>query len=749
MTRLRPELRHLLLALALHALAAQAQQGQGGGSPPPSTLQPRVGVSLGWTDNLRLNDSDDSHTIYGSAAADTIDGRGGDDVIQGYGGDDVLIGGAGRDEFHGGTGNDTYVFSAGFGGVRQLLQQPEAFARIGALVMADSIYCGYTGDPKDKRVDPALMAGFVQFAKLAIDGKKRLVISHSAQVPEGYASTTETADYLIAQLGGARDSENEEWAGGLSLRSQYSSGSVEILGFAGEGPEDHMRHLRNLGVLLEHVAPIVPLRPAKTIEELRGQLAAHLENPRYRRALWGVKVMSLDSGATLFEREPSRLQSPASNSKLYTGALALDRLGGDYRISTPIFATAAPDAEGVVRGDVIVSGRGDPSWHSPTKRTEASFAQIFAPFVAALQHAGVKRITGDLIGDATYFRGPPNGASWTADDLNDYYGAEISALTLEDNYAELRITPAASIGAPCTLAWLQPHAGLTLANHTRTTAAGRPRRLSVQRIFGENVVHIFGEMPLGGTAYTEDVTVPRPAAWFAAALKDALIRAGIAVDSASRGVRWPEESPVREGTVKLGEVTSAPLRDLVRGFMKPSQNLETDLIFAHVGELGRTAEMPAWRTSEQLGLAALREFLRAHPLPADEVRFDEGSGLSRNNLVSANATTALLKFMAGHREAEAFHEALPIAGVDGTLRRRMKNTAAENNVRAKTGTLRWANSLSGYVTTAAGEKLVFSVMLNRAVVPAGRNARDDVDAIALMLAQFTGRSGGDASSGGR
>ena len=137
------------------------------------------------------------------------------------------------------------------------------------------------------------------------------------------------------------------------------------------------------------------------------------------------------------------------------------------------------------------------------------------------------------------------------------------------------------------------------------------------------------------------------------------------------------------------------------------------------------------------------------PLPADEVRFDEGSGLSRNNLVSANATTALLKFMAGHREAEAFHEALPIAGVDGTLRRRMKNTAAENNVRAKTGTLRWANSLSGYVTTAAGEKLVFSVMLNRAVVPAGRNARDDVDAIALMLAQFTGRSGGDASSGGR
>jgi hypothetical protein len=254
-------------------------------------------------------------------------------------------------------------FSAGFGGVRQLLKQPEAFARIGALVMADSIYCGYVGDPQEKRVDPELMAGFVQFAKLAVDGKKRLVISHSAQVPEGYASTTETADYLLAQLGGARETETEEWSGGLQLRSHYSSGSVEILGFAGEGPEDHIRHLRNLGLLLEHVAPIVPLRPAKTVEELRAQLAAQLENPRYRRALWGVKVVSLDTGATLFERNAALLQSPASNSKLYTAALALDRLGGDYRIVTPLLATAAPDTEGIVRGDVIVSGRGDPSWH--------------------------------------------------------------------------------------------------------------------------------------------------------------------------------------------------------------------------------------------------------------------------------------------------------------------------------------------------------------------------------------------------
>lgn len=646
------------------------------------------------------------------------------------------------------VGNVTMsAFSAGFGGVRQLLKQPDAFQKIGALVMADSIYCGYAGDPAEKRVDPELMEGFVRFAKAASDGRKRLVISHSSQVPPGYASTTETADYLIAQLGGARSFEAAEWPGGLKLKSNYSSGSVEILGFEGEEAEDHMRHLRQIGSLLERVAPVAPLRPAATVAELRAQLQAHVTQARFRRALWGVKVVSLDSGATLFEHAADRLQSPASNSKLYVGALALDQLGGDYRIATPLLGTVAPDAAGTLRGDLIVSGRGDPSWKSPPKRE--AFWKTFEPFVAALQRAGVKRITGDLLGDATYFRQTPNGAGWTADDLNDYYGAEISALTLEDNYVELSVAPGASVGAPALLTWLQPHAGLVLDNRATTGAKGSTRRIEVRRLIGENVVHVFGSVPLGAATVNEDVTVPRPAGWFVGALKEALGNAGIVVEGSARHLRWPDASPVREGAVKLGEVTSPPLRELVRGFMKPSQNLETDLIFSHLGEGTRQADTPETRETDTLALATLRAFLTKIGVAADEVRFDEGSGLSRNNLTSANAIITLLRHMAAHREAEAFRESLPIAGVDGTLRRRMKATAAEGNVRAKTGTLRWANSISGYVTTAAGEKLAFSVMLNRAVVPAGRNARDDVDAIAIILAQFAGRSAAGGAADGK
>ncbi|MDO8545704.1 MAG: hypothetical protein Q7S40_35115 [Opitutaceae bacterium] len=153
-------------------------------------------------------------------------------------------------------------FSAGFGGVRQLLSQPAIFDRIAALVFADSIYCGYAAPAAEKRVNPELMAGFLRFARLAVEGQKRMVISHSRQQPDGYASTTETADYLIQQLGGKRTPVTQDWLGGLRLLSRFTRGQLEILGFDGAGPDDHMRHLLAIGALLERAAPALPLRPA-------------------------------------------------------------------------------------------------------------------------------------------------------------------------------------------------------------------------------------------------------------------------------------------------------------------------------------------------------------------------------------------------------------------------------------------------------------------------------------------------------
>ncbi|MSU25059.1 MAG: D-alanyl-D-alanine carboxypeptidase/D-alanyl-D-alanine-endopeptidase [Opitutus sp.] len=481
-----------------------------------------------------------------------------------------------------------------------------------------------------------------------------------------------------------------------------------------------------------------PASAAKTVDELRARIEAQLAQPRFRGALWGVKIVSLESGQTLFEHHADRLMTPASNTKLYTSALALDQLGGDYRIVTPILATARPDTTGTVTGDVIVSGRGDPSWKS--RGGSKDFWATFDPFVAALAKAGVRRVTGDLVADATWFHSLPNGSGWMVDDLNTEDGAEISALTLEANYVELRVTPSATVGQPCALEVLQPHTGLVLDNRTVTGATGTARRIRSQRIFGETVVHVFGELPVGDKMELLNLTVPRPAQWFATAVKEALARRGIRVDGTARSRRWPEATAVTATCVSLGEVSSPPLRDLLSALMKPSQNLETDLIFAHLGEILRPPAAPAWQSAEESATAALQKFLRQNGLPADEVRIEEGSGLSQYTLTTAQATVALLKFMATHRESAAFSNALPLAGVDGTLRRRLTGAPAEGNVRAKTGSLRWTKSLSGYVTSAAGERLSFSLMLNRDTAPPGRTGREELDDIAVLLAGLASRS---------
>ncbi len=468
-----------------------------------------------------------------------------------------------------------------------------------------------------------------------------------------------------------------------------------------------------------------------TLADLRARMDALLNAPRFNAALWSVKVISLTTGKTVYENHGDRLMSPASNSKLYTGALALDTLGGDYRFATPVYATIYPDDFGRINGDLIVAGRGDPSWKA------ANFQDNFTPFVAVLTNAHVRQVTGDLVVDDTFFKGPPTGGSWCVEDLEDSDGAKISALTLEDNTAEIRVSSGTNTSDPCSLTVSLPDTQITLVNRTKTIASGGRSRLEARKLPGSKTFYVFGEMPLGAAGENLDIPVPEPAVWFGAALKEALAQNGIVVDGKVRCIAWPDEVPWK-GTnfAKLGEVKSPPLRELIRGFMKPSQNLETDLIFEHVGELSRRADSPPGQSSEELAVIALEKFLTAKGVPAD-VYFDEGSGLSRNNLTSANATAALLAVMSTNRQAQDYYDSLPIAGVDGTLRRRMKTPPAFQNVHAKTGTLRWANSLSGYVTTAAGEKLVFSMMLNRYDHPARTT---EMDTIAALLAGFSGHS---------
>ena len=485
-----------------------------------------------------------------------------------------------------------------------------------------------------------------------------------------------------------------------------------------------------------------PSSPPATLAELQQRLTEQVAHPRFAAAIFGVKIVSLETGKTLFEHDAGKLLSPASNSKLYTMALALDKLGGDWRIKTSLYATAKPDRRGTLKGDLIVYGRGDPTLNA--RLHGGDIFKALAPLVAVLTNAGVKSITGDLVGDDSFFRGPPYGSGWAWDDMNYYYGAEISALTINDNALQLTVKPGASNGAPCQLALSPPTGYLVLSNRTRTAAAGSRRDINFYRPIEQNVSYVTGQLAMGGTNYTDDVTVHNPAGLFVALFKETLMRHGIKVGGKARTMNWLDRQvqPLDAARlVELGAMESLPMRDIVREVQKPSQNLYTDLVLAHVGALEQNSETRRDQTSEDLGIRELQNFLGKAGVRRGDVHFEEGSGLSRNNLTTPNATVALLQFMSRHAEAEAYLNALPIAGVDGTLRNRMKNTPAAGNVRAKTGTLRWANSLSGHVKTAAGERLVFSLMLNRYAAPDSEHSgRAELDKIAVRLAGFTGRS---------
>lgn len=496
--------------------------------------------------------------------------------------------------------------------------------------------------------------------------------------------------------------------------------------------------------------------PPATLAELQQRLTEQVSHPRFASALFGVKIVSLDTGKTLFEHEAAKLFSPASNSKLYTMALALDRLGGNYRIKTSLYATVRPDRRGTLRSDLLVYGRGDPTFNA--RLNGGDLFQALAPLVAVLTNAGVKRISGDLVGDDSFIQGPPYGSGWAWDDLQYYYGAEISALTINDNTLRISVKPGARSGAPCQIEFSPATKYLTVSNRTQTVSTGR-RSINLYRASAENVLHVSGQMPLGETNFTDNVTLHNPAGLFVSIFREALAQNGIKVSGRTRTVNWLDRQarPLDLGQlVELGFVESLPLRDLVREVQKPSQNLYTDLVLAHLGEQERRslnrrepndaaqraeAEFGAPMNSEDLGIRALREFLAKAGVPRGDVQFEEGSGLSRNNLTTPNATIALLQFMSRHAEADAYLNALPIAGVDGTLRNRLKNPPAAGNVRAKTGTLRWANALSGHVKSAAGERLIFSLMLNRYVAPdPDHSGRAELDRVAAMLAGFTGRS---------
>ena len=497
---------------------------------------------------------------------------------------------------------------------------------------------------------------------------------------------------------------------------------------------------------------VVPkIAPASTLSELQTKITEILAKPELAPAMVGVKVVSLDTGRIIFEENAHKLLRPASNMKLYTVATALDRLSPDYRFTTSVYASTKPDASGLVRGNLTIYGRGDPS--IAARFNNGDYFKGIDELANRIVAAGVKRVEGDLIGDETYFVGPKHGSGWTWEDLTWYYGAEVTPLTVNDNALDLFVKPGPAVGQPALITTGPPDPLLTIVNKVTTSEKGVRRDISIHRGLGENTITIKGSIPLEDKGYTGGIGISHAALLFVYLLRTSLVQKGVVITGKSR-TTGEISQPAMFGDVPIAFTTgvpgpfaneiatlqSPPFSVIAAQTLKPSQNLYTELILR---TLGKSTPPPATmtelsQTSENLGLEAVKSFLKTAGIRPEALVLDDGSGLSRSDMITADATVQLLTFMSRHRYANVFRDALPIAGVDGTLRTRMRGTAAENNLRAKTGSLSSAASLGGYVTTAAGERLAFTIMVN--------NYARDVDArsacidpIAILLASFTGK----------
>ncbi|MDP2958753.1 MAG: D-alanyl-D-alanine carboxypeptidase/D-alanyl-D-alanine-endopeptidase [Longimicrobiales bacterium] len=471
-----------------------------------------------------------------------------------------------------------------------------------------------------------------------------------------------------------------------------------------------------------------------TTARLSSEIEAILREYPWRGARWSVMVVSLDRGDTLLALAPDSAMAPASNLKLLTSAAALREFGPDYRYRTWLL-TEGVVAEGTLQGDLVLYGTGDPGISDrfyPTK--EAVFQELADELLAR----GITRVTGDLVGDASFFPGPLRPSGWDPEDLNDHFAAAVSALSFNENVVSVRIEPAERAGLPPAVHTLPDHAGLTVDNQAVTTE-GRGSLL-IGRDDPLAPVVIQGAIQRGGRPAWREITVSVPAAFGISVFRFVLESRGVQVLGRDRVVSLPRESSVGGPRVTapalqraprtriLATHVSPPLRDYLAVVNKKSNNLFTELVFRGLGRDRFGTGSP--EASARAVAASLA------PLGVDTARLAQldGSGLSAGNRVRVATFVDVFSRMASSDEWGEFWATLPEAGNRRELAR-MYRTPAAGNLRAKTGTIQGVSALSGVVQSRDGERLAFSIIVNG--TPSTTRAKRVENEIGVRLASFS------------
>jgi D-alanyl-D-alanine carboxypeptidase/D-alanyl-D-alanine-endopeptidase (penicillin-binding protein 4) len=475
---------------------------------------------------------------------------------------------------------------------------------------------------------------------------------------------------------------------------------------------------------------------ASLAQEIDRALAS---NPAARTAFWGIQAVDLESGKTIYQWNADHFFVPASNTKLFTTALALTRLGPDFTFQTRVLADGPPDANGRVSGLRLVGG-GDPNLSGravPYKKGAAAGNPLAAieDLAGQLVAHGVKRVAGDIVGDDTWYLWQPYAAGWGIEDPESDDGPPISALTINDNALTITLTPGAREGDAAILGLNPAIEFYRIDNRVRTVAAGAERRVQLSRIPGSLDTRLWGTIPLRGREQRLVMSIEDPARYGALTLRSALEDRGVIVEGGAVAHHlYPNEvadasqgPPVEPAAgTELARRESAPLVEDLRITDKISQNLHAELALRAVARARRNVG------SFEAGLEEMKEFLSEAGIAPEQYTFRDGSGLARLNLVTPAAVVGLLRYMYAGPHRETWVGLLPVGGEDGSLSGRFTGTAAAGRVHAKTGSLSHVSALSGYIERANGHWVAFSILVNNYNAPAAE-VRGVMDRICNLI----------------
>lgn len=470
------------------------------------------------------------------------------------------------------------------------------------------------------------------------------------------------------------------------------------------------------------------------------EIMPHLNDPVFQNAIWGVNVVDLKSGATLFSRNAQISMVPASNTKLYTTAAGLELLGTDFRYETRVWTNGNIE-NGTLKGDIIVEGSGDPTISG--RFTDDDRTKTFRDWAADLKSQGITRIEGNIIGDDTIFDDIALGSSWSWDYTTYWYAAEIGGLSFNENCVDIEMIGTRP-GEPAIINMFPNTSYAQIVNQTQTVRRGERTNTGYNRPWGTNTMYVSNRVTEGQTT-TYSLAITNTALFFVHVMREVFESEGIEVD----GDIFDRSGLPAVGDYKatgrvLTTYTSPTLGEIVYILNKRSQNMFAENLLKTMGVwyLSQQEDRPEgpMLASARDGHRAAWPVFGAAGVDTTRLNLADGSGMSRMNLVSPSMTTSLLKYMWYHPDEDvrqAFVESLPRGGEEiGTLRSMFLRGPAAATVAAKTGTLGYARALSGYVTAKDGTPLAFSIMVNHHTM-GGSQTNRAIEAIVNELAEFS------------